>query len=39
LPDPSTKPPGHLIGTALTTDTDNTGGATEAWCGDVVLEG
>jgi hypothetical protein len=32
------EPPGHLIGMALMTDTDNTGGATEAWYGDVVLK-
>jgi hypothetical protein len=29
--------PGPLIGIALMTDTDNTGGAAEAWYGDVVL--
>ena len=33
------EPPGRLIGMALMTDTDNTGGATEAWYGDVVLKG
>ena len=33
------EPPGPLIGMALMTDTDNTGGATEAWYGDVVLKG
>ena len=32
------EPPGRLIGLALMTDTDNTGGATEAWYGDVVLK-
>ena len=31
--------PGRLIGMALMTDTDNTGAATEAWYGDVVLKG
>ena len=31
--------PGRLIGMALMTDTDNTGGAAEAWYGDVVLKG
>jgi len=33
------EPPGRLIGMALMTDTDNTGAATEAWYGDVVLKG
>ena len=33
------EPPGPLIGMALMTDTDNTGGAVEAWYGDVVLKG
>ncbi|HEY6353961.1 MAG TPA: DUF3047 domain-containing protein [Burkholderiaceae bacterium] len=33
------EPPGHLIGVVLMTDTDNTGGATEAWYGNVVLNG
>ena len=33
------EPPGQLIGMALMTDTDNTGGAAEAWYGDVVLKG
>ena len=31
--------PGRLIGIALMTDTDNTGGTAEAWYGDVVLKG
>jgi len=33
------EPPGRLIGMALMTDTDNTGGVAEAWYGDVVLRG
>jgi hypothetical protein len=33
------EPPGRLVGLALMTDTDNTGGAVEAWYGDVVLKG
>jgi len=33
------EPPGRLIAMALMTDTDNTGGAAEAWYGDVVLRG
>ena len=33
------EPPGPLIGMALMTDTDNTGGAVDAWYGDVVLRG
>jgi hypothetical protein len=36
LPDPSTDPPGHLIGMALMTDTDNT---STVWYGDVGLMG
>jgi len=31
--------PGRLVGLALMTDTDNTGGAAEAWYGDVMLRG
>jgi hypothetical protein len=33
------EPPGPLVGMALMTDTDNTGGSAEVWYGDVVLKG